>query len=70
MTNSNKWLPPGSECIGTQPERIEENGFYVVFERPNHGNAIIVINTRDQTQVLIVHDTKVGQLKMNWTTFI
>lgn len=62
-----KVIPPGSNRIGMSPEKIEDNGFYAnVFQRPDGGVVVIVINKRNEQQAFIVEDPEIGsqQLKM------
>ena len=49
------------------PEKIDENGFYlVVFRRLDGGNSVVVINIRKEYQAVTLDDPDIGQLKMQF----
>ena len=60
-----KFLLPGSQRIGMSINKLDENGFYtVVFKRPDHGIAVVVINNKNDSQILAFNDEQLGQLIM------
>ena len=60
-----KFLTPGTQRIGIIPEIVDIIHFQcALFERPDGGNAFIVINGLSEQQAVIVDDPDFGQLRM------
>lgn len=63
MAHFSKFLPPGSVRIGGI---VEEEGTLElgVFERPDGGTVVVVVNTNDQEQYFNLNDPDMGEVKV------
>jgi glucosylceramidase len=63
MAHFSKFLPPGTVRIDG---KVEEEGTLElgVFERPDGGTVVIVVNTNDQEQYFNVRDPELGEVKV------
>ena len=62
-----KFLPPGTQRVGINPEIFDnEKGNLQsgLFERPDGGNVLIVINSLNDQQVFTIDDLDFGALRM------
>lgn len=60
-----KFLPLRSERIRMSPELFQSQNFYsVAFKRPDNGIVVIVINTRNNSQSIILDHPEFGQMPM------